>query len=144
VTRVPKALSYITQSEKLLVLLHPDHSEAGIQIPGGSIEPGETPEFAALREAREETGLTDLSVAAFLGVAEYQLKVDVGPPHLRHFFHLEFSGRSPTSWDHIERRPSNASKPVRFELRWEPLSSVQLDWEMDAFLHAVRARVRPA
>ena len=141
-TLIPKALTYITQAGQLLVLLHPDHPDAGTQIPGGSIEPGEAPEQAALREAREETGLTELSVEAFLGIAEYQLKIDVGPPHLRHFFHLEFAGSSPTRWCHVEHRPSNASKPVRFELRWAPLARVKLDWEMDAFLDVVRSRVR--
>ena len=48
---------YITQGEKLLVLDYLDHSYLEPQVPGGTIEPGESPEEAALREAREETGL---------------------------------------------------------------------------------------
>ncbi|MFF3677585.1 NUDIX domain-containing protein [Streptomyces sp. NPDC002120] len=41
------------------MLRHTDysHEEVGIQVPAGSIRPGKTPEAAALREAREETGL---------------------------------------------------------------------------------------
>ncbi|MFB7470596.1 NUDIX domain-containing protein [Kitasatospora sp. NPDC056184] len=40
---------------------HTDYSceEVGIQVPAGSIRPGETPEAAALREAREETGFAE-------------------------------------------------------------------------------------
>jgi 8-oxo-dGTP diphosphatase len=134
---IAKALVYITHDEQLLVFRQPDHPEQGIQVPGGSVEPGEQPARAALREAFEETGLRELSLRRYLGSTEYRLKVDAGPPHLRHFFHLGFGGRSAPRWLHVgSRRPSGAV--VRFELWWQPLSAVRLDWEMDAFLAALR------
>jgi 8-oxo-dGTP pyrophosphatase MutT (NUDIX family) len=43
------------------------HPHAGIQIPAGTVNPGETPEAAALREAAEETGLTGLTLLRSLG-----------------------------------------------------------------------------
>jgi 8-oxo-dGTP pyrophosphatase MutT (NUDIX family) len=49
---------------ELLLFQHP---YAGIQLPAGTIEPGETPEAAAVREATEETGLMEFDVVQPLG-----------------------------------------------------------------------------
>ena len=48
----------------LLVFRHPT---AGLQLPAGTIEPGEDPITAARREVAEETGLAVNSVGAVLG-----------------------------------------------------------------------------
>lgn len=134
---IAKALAYITHGDRLLVFRQPAFPEQGVQVPGGSIEAGEEAAAAALREAREETGLGDLKLRQYLGSAEYRLKVDVGPPHLRHFFHLSFDGVSVPRWLYPgSRRASGAV--VEFELWWEPLERVRLDWEMDALLAALR------
>jgi 8-oxo-dGTP pyrophosphatase MutT (NUDIX family) len=53
-----------------------EHPSAGIQIPAGSVEPGEAARDAALREAREETGLADLAIRQELGHVDTPLTDD--------------------------------------------------------------------
>jgi 8-oxo-dGTP pyrophosphatase MutT (NUDIX family) len=130
---IEKALAYITRGDQLLVFRQPAFPEQGIQVPGGSVEPGEDPRTAVLREASEETGLNELCFGSYLGSVEYQLKVDVGPPHLRHFFHLTYAGPLTRSWSHRGSRRPNGDW-VEFELWWEPISRAKLDWEMDVYL----------
>lgn len=57
----------VEQQPHLLLFEHPT---AGIQIPAGTVEAGELPAVAALREAQEETGLTDLTIKRYLGAAD--------------------------------------------------------------------------
>jgi 8-oxo-dGTP pyrophosphatase MutT (NUDIX family) len=136
---VPKVLCYVIWRGQLLLLKQPDRPDRGVQVPGGSVEAGEDLTTAALREAREETGLSALSVLGCLGSAIYELKVDVGPPHLRHFFQLRCDEPPSNRWQHLE--PATLSRPVaqRFELWWEPLESARIDWEMDRFLDVLRS-----
>jgi 8-oxo-dGTP pyrophosphatase MutT (NUDIX family) len=65
---IGKVTAFITrdsaQGRELLVFTHPD---AGIQVPAGTMEAGETPEIAVLREVSEETGLTAVRLVAYLG-----------------------------------------------------------------------------
>jgi len=69
-----KAFAYITHQQKLLVFSHPYDPASGIQVPAGTIEEGEAPEKAALREAFEETGLTGFVLDRFLGEQERDME----------------------------------------------------------------------
>jgi 8-oxo-dGTP diphosphatase len=61
-------------------------SGQGVWLPGGGIDPGETPEQAAHREVREETGLT-VDLVSTLGEAHEYLEVGDKPVHrLAHYF----------------------------------------------------------
>jgi 8-oxo-dGTP pyrophosphatase MutT (NUDIX family) len=105
-----KAFAYITHENHLLVFEHPESPEAGIQVPAGSIKPGESPQAGALREAQEETGLTGLSVCCFLGEQIRDMSdfsSHVGQVHHRYFYHLLCEDENlPDSWLHGERFPS--------------------------------------
>jgi 8-oxo-dGTP diphosphatase len=54
------------QPESPLVLIERKHPPPGWALPGGFVDPGETLEQAAVREAREETGL-DVRLQLLLG-----------------------------------------------------------------------------
>jgi 8-oxo-dGTP pyrophosphatase MutT (NUDIX family) len=119
-----KAFAYITHGQRLLVFRHPDAPEAGIQVPAGTIEPGEDPESAVLREAREETGLTGLTLAGFLG-EQIRSMSDFGieETHYRYFYPLLIAGMPPISWRHAEMHPSDGTaEPIVFEFFWVDLS----------------------
>lgn len=73
---VEKVTAFVTRQSKgrhdLLLFKHPN---AGIQIPAGTVEDGETPEQAVIREVNEETGLapSSVSIRQYLGCAEDRL-----------------------------------------------------------------------
>ena len=118
---IRKAFAYITNRGRLLVFEHPDHPDAGIQVPAGTIESGEEPADAVMREAFEETGLAGLKLATFLGESERDMS-DFGIPeiHHRYFYHLLSEGDCPESWLHHETNPSGGEdhSPIRFRLYW--------------------------
>jgi ADP-ribose pyrophosphatase YjhB (NUDIX family) len=120
---IHKVFAYITHERRLLVFRHIQAPQAGIQVPAGTLLPGEKPEAGVLREAREETGRTDLELVSFLG--EQMLdRADVGvyQVHHRYFFHLRCAGQPPEQWQHFESDPSDGGKePIPFEFSWVDL-----------------------
>jgi 8-oxo-dGTP pyrophosphatase MutT (NUDIX family) len=118
--RPEKVVAYITLGDGLLVLSHPHHQEAGIQVPAGTAKPGEPVGQAVLREAREETGLNGLRMMSALGAREYDLApIGLTGRQRFHFFHLTVVCDAPARWRHFERHPSDGSaEPIEFELYW--------------------------
>jgi 8-oxo-dGTP pyrophosphatase MutT (NUDIX family) len=118
-----KVLAYITHGERLLVFRHTDFPEAGIQVPGGSVEPGEDPAAAVLRETEEETGLTAVTLVCYLGECLFDLTVFGRDEfHRRKFYHLRCVETPPETWHHSELTPSEGPPdPILFEFWWARL-----------------------
>jgi 8-oxo-dGTP pyrophosphatase MutT (NUDIX family) len=117
-----KVVIYLTQGNRLLIFRHTKHPEAGIQVPAGTVMPGEDPDAAAIRETCEETGL-DASELKLCGMLGADLRTVQGPQSSevirRYFFHLEFTGSSPQTWIHHENDPSDGTPgPIEFEFTW--------------------------
>ena len=99
-----KVHAYVTREKEgamqLLVFKHRDTPEAGIQVPGGTVDEGETLEAAILREVQEESGLRHLCIERFL--ADYIIHVKEKKEYQKcHFFHVTLLTDVKDSWEHI-------------------------------------------
>lgn len=76
--KIDKVTAFIVRQRaagaELLLFRHPS---AGVQLPAGTVELGESPEAAVLREAAEETGLQQLNLVQKLAVHKEQLPDDI-------------------------------------------------------------------
>ena len=149
-----KAFAYVTHDhpeygQRLLIFSHPNAPEAGLQVPAGTIQPGESPDAAVLREAHEETGLDDFDLVGFLGERLF----DCAPfgrdeVHQRYFFHLRYRGDPPEVWRNYEPDPDTGPEaggevgPL-FELFWVRLPDGVPDLiaDHDALLPTLIARL---
>lgn len=116
-----KAFAYVTSGTRLLLFTHPEHPEAGIQVPAGTMERGEDPAIAALREAHEESGLRALRLERWLGRSLF----DAHPygrdeHHDRWFFHIACD-EAPERWRHSEETPVDGGEPIPLDFFWADL-----------------------
>ncbi|MDB5045026.1 MAG: hydrolase [Deinococcus sp.] len=122
-----KVLCFVQDSLKMLVFDHADVPDAGVQVPAGGVEAGETPAEAAVRELREESGLT-LSHPHFL--AAYRWEAQTPERFTRQVcYAFAFAAPADMSPNWIQHADGH-----RFAFRWADLSRPELDWEMDAAL----------
>lgn len=116
-----KAYIYLTAGREVLVFRQPDQPEVGLQVPGGTVDPGESHLCAACREFREETGL---EVARVLDpLCEQTVLFDNFQGrdiHARRLYHGRLRGNETrrARWEHYEMTPSAGGDPIRFELFW--------------------------
>ena len=125
---IKKVFAYITKNDHLLVFEQPDPvtgipiPEAGIQVPGGSVEGDESLETAVKRELREETGLEKVTLLSYLGkiIHTYDPSVyGIEVTHKRHFFHFSCEEETPPMWTIVERTPSiDPGHKIILKYRW--------------------------
>ena len=87
---IKKSYGYVTRLKngvkQVLVFQHPVAS-AGIQIPKGTVEKGENPYNAVIREVKEETGLNQFQVEGL--IAHDLWEYDDGVIHERYFYKIK-------------------------------------------------------
>ncbi|WP_299478909.1 NUDIX domain-containing protein [uncultured Roseibium sp.] len=131
-----KAYVYLTCGRDLLVFSEPDFPHVGLQVPGGTLDPGESYLQAARREFSEETGLSlDIALESFAD----EDRIFEGIPdcldglHRRRHFHGKIREKPSAEWEHFENSPSAGGPPIRFRLFWIDLFAVDAPAETRFF-----------
>lgn len=115
-----KVVCYVVHRARLLVFSHEDPL-AGVQVPAGTIEPGEDPAEAAVRETFEETTL-HTRVVRKLGVMDYDFRPAKPERAHRHYFLMELIDQDPPErWIAGDPFPSDGGKPPVWTCWWVPL-----------------------
>jgi 8-oxo-dGTP pyrophosphatase MutT (NUDIX family) len=122
---VKKVFAYIIRENKLLVFKHPDHADAGIQVPAGTVEENESLENAVIREASEETGLSNFKIEKYLGNSVYHVK-EKDETHDRYYFLLSCMDKkiNRSEWIHGEKNELHFTEidkrygMIRFSFYW--------------------------
>lgn len=111
--------------ELLLIRRTRQNAEGGLgswlSIPGGGLNPGETPEHAVVREMNEELGLT-VDVASLLAVQ------DVPSDESRHYYFLcrILDGEPHIQEQSVEYKRMQGKIPNTYAVEWTPLNSPNL------------------
>ncbi|MBB5234994.1 NUDIX hydrolase [Deinococcus budaensis] len=118
-----KVLAYVTRRpDELLVFEHESKFvDAGVQVPAGGVEPGETPEAAARRETLEESGLS-LSGPVHLASCHWRRGER---SQVWHYYWLTAPPGTPDAWTH-RVTDGERDKALLFHLRFAPLSRPEL------------------
>ena len=128
-----KAYAYVTRSggdPGLLVFEH-RNADAGVQVPKGTVDEGEDPRDAVVRELYEESGLREVA-------AVRPLATDVWSHHRkpkayrRHFFHVEVED-APDEWDHTVTGGGEDDGLV-YCYFWADPAGISLARDMDDYL----------
>ena len=125
---VEKVQAYITREtaagRELLVFMQVSKPYELVEVPGGTVDPGEPPDDAVLREVLEESGLTG-RIARKLAA---ELRQSPSHTELRHVYHIE-ADELPETWLHTVTGCGDDCDML-FRYFWLPVEAakVELDW----------------
>jgi ADP-ribose pyrophosphatase YjhB (NUDIX family) len=141
VTYVKKSCAYITRNEsELLVFEEPGYD--GVQIPKGTVEPGETPREAVYREIIEESGLATIETLGHLVTDVWNRRDSPPKRYVRSFFHAPVYG-APDSWTHTVTG-SGEERGTEFDFFWVDLpTSATFALDLDDYLHTLTGAEAP-
>jgi 8-oxo-dGTP pyrophosphatase MutT (NUDIX family) len=106
----------VVRDGQVLLLRRPSRAE--IRLPKGHVEPGESHEAAALREAREEGGMANPRLVADLGLQQVEFDHDGV-----HWIRLEFYYLM--ALDDLTPFPRSAEDEAEFQPFWVPIADAE-------------------
>jgi 8-oxo-dGTP diphosphatase len=124
-----KVLAYITKDDhderKILVFEQKDHPEAGLQVPGGTIEEDDPLIDALYREIEEETGIhrDQLQLNGKVNKMNYFPAHRKNVMHERNIFHLTYIGEGDSEWDRCVGGTGSDTGMI-FRCRWIPVDKM--------------------
>jgi len=144
---VEKACACVVQRGRLLLFEHPT---AGVQIPKGGIERGELAIDAAVRELREESGLSLASKPSYVSTLEFERPpkpgVHGGKVTWQRWilFRLDTEETLPERWQHAAIGGPDEDGLI-FDFFWHPLdrSPTEMYPGIDARYVAAIEEIRP-
>ncbi len=123
---VDKVVAYVLRNNKrdLVVFEHDkEWSEAGIQVPAGTVDAGEDPKVAVLREVSEEVGLSNVKVIE--KIDQYLMYRNTHSQlNRRHVYLLEAGEAIPEKWVH-KVGGDGLDKGMNFHCYWLPLEEAE-------------------
>jgi ADP-ribose pyrophosphatase YjhB (NUDIX family) len=136
IVHVEKACAYVTRgTTELLVFDGPGHD--GLQIPKGTVEPGETAREATYRETVEESGLATFETLRHLVTDVWKRRESPPKRYVRHFFHVPVY-ETRDSWTHTVTG-TGEERGATFEFRWVDLpTDAPFALDLDDYSHIVR------
>lgn len=127
---------------EVLVILHRDEPEAGVQIPGGGALAHETIGEAAVREAREETGVEEPVFGEALGNLLFRGPMYEHGHQVTSYCWLRTADTRDV-WDHtVVSHDEDDGLRMRCEFR--PVGAAGIGFGMDRFLPMATARFAAA
>ncbi|MCR6477011.1 NUDIX domain-containing protein [Variovorax sp. ZS18.2.2] len=118
---IPKACACLVDARgRLLVFRHPE--DGNMQLPKGTIEPGESPEVAVRRELLEESGIDFTGELQPLGTLDRECEAGVEGnthrhPQLWHLFLMRADAPLPETFEHMATG-SPEEEGLVFSFRW--------------------------
>ena len=131
-----KSFSYIIRVNQAgpELLVFDSLEEPGLEVPKGSVQPGETPAQAAMREVEEESGLRELTLIKELGVTLWQ-------DEEQHFFLFRANVLLPDQFEHVVTG-QDGDRGMRYQYQWiavTPALSQSLVQGSSAFIRGMIA-----
>ncbi|TMV45891.1 NUDIX hydrolase [Paenibacillus mesophilus] len=121
VLKVTAYLTAVREGEQaLLVFEEEDFEHLGLQVPGGTVMAGESLEDALLREIREEAGIEQAVIRAYLGEHSY-VSEKLGCELTRHYYWLEATELVPGRFTHVVTSDDEDNGWI-YHYRWIPFA----------------------